>query len=42
MCVKQMGQESTISKKELTMIQVTINVQDQDVEDFWAKTIQIK
>ena len=29
-----MGQESTIAKKELTMIKATINVNDQAVEGF--------
>ena len=38
-----MGQESTIAKKELTMIKATINVNDQAVEKaFVLKTMQIK
>ena len=39
---KQMGQESIISKKELTMIQAIINVKNQAIEGFWAETMQIK
>ena len=37
MWAKQMGQESSIDKKELTMIQATINVKDQAIEEFWGE-----
>ena len=37
MWAKQMGQESIITKKELTMIQGIIYVKDQVAEGFWAK-----
>ena len=38
----QMDYEYTITKKELTMIQATITVKDQALEDFWVENMQIK